>query len=165
MSAQPEGLVAHLRDEMGLAAVLDDDECPGCRVVIAEVDGLQHIWHEPHCAMMAHPSQIASEEAPTTAKHDLRSPTWERGSRIGHVYASRYKDSIWDDEYTARGVLTLRILAAGLIPEDLRSRIAAFLVDPDDVEEVSQFWNGFAGGVAAYLVEEEMTAVTEADNG
>jgi|GEM_PF-2748399 hypothetical protein len=165
MSAHPEGLVAHLRDELGLAAVLDDDECPGCRVVIADVDGLQHIWHEPHCAMMAHPSQTVSEEEPTAPERGPRTATWERGSRIGHVYASRYKDSILDDEYTARGVLTLRILAAGLIPEDLRSRIAAFLVDPDDVGEVSQFWNGFAAGVTAYLVEEEMTALTEADNG
>jgi hypothetical protein len=159
MSGNAEGLLTQLRDELGLEAVVADGECPGCRAVVAEVDGLRHTWHEPDCELIAYPPGATGEDRASTTNRGSSATTWERGWRIGHAYAVRFRDALGGDDYTARGSLPLRILAAGLIPEDLRSEIVGFLADPDDTPNVSRLCDGFSAGVAAFL-EEDGAAVT-----
>jgi hypothetical protein len=73
----------------------------------------------------------------------------ERGLMIGHTWAKGYAGTDLRD---------LKPIANGRIDERTKDLIAAQLVYSDDIENPTAFWGGFAHGVAAYLVENGITA-------
>lgn len=68
----------------------------------------------------------------------------ERGLLIGHKWAESYDGDAAD----------LQRVAEGEIPADLREGIVALLVESDDIENPTAFWEGFAHGVRAFIVEQ-----------
>ena len=67
----------------------------------------------------------------------------ERGILAGQKWAKSYQGDLGD----------LRPTADGVIAADLRKEIEAMVLESDDVE-TTDFWEGFAHGVRAYLVEQ-----------
>lgn len=72
----------------------------------------------------------------------------ERGLLMGNKYAELYDGDPFD----------LKPVADGDIDDDLREKVSAFLVESDDIENPTQFWEGFSHGVAAFLVDQGITA-------
>ena len=67
----------------------------------------------------------------------------ERGILAGQKWAKSYEGDLAD----------LRPTADGVIAVDLRKKIEAMLRESDDVE-TTDFWEGFAHGVRAHLIEQ-----------
>jgi hypothetical protein len=67
----------------------------------------------------------------------------ERGLMIGHTWARMYEGDPAD----------LRSIAGGETTPDIREAVESLLVESDDIENPTVFWEGFAHGVRARLAE------------